>query len=75
MLAGAALSAELVPTWRGLLHAYAFWVALVAGASLVALSTPSARVAAVIYGGGLCTLFAVSGLYHRWRWDARWASR
>jgi hemolysin III len=73
MLAGAALSAELVPTWRGLLHAYAFWVALVAGASLVALaSTPSARVAAVIYGGGLCTLFAVSSLYQRWRWNPRW---
>lgn len=31
-----------------------------------------ARAAAAIYGGALCALFAVSGLYHRWRWDPRW---
>ena len=47
---------ELTPTWRGVLHAYAFWFALAAG----------------IYGAGMCALFAVSGLYHRWRWDPRW---
>jgi channel protein (hemolysin III family) len=66
-------AADLIPAWRGLLHAYTFWIALAAATTLViAASTPRARVAAGIYGAGLCTLFAVSGLYHRWRWDARW---
>ena len=64
---------ELRPLLRGLLHAYAFWVALVAGAALVALAPdPTARVAALVYGLGLCALFAASGLYHRWRWNPRW---
>ena len=30
------------------------------------------RVAASIYGAGLCALFGGSGLYHRWRWHPRW---
>jgi hemolysin III len=34
--------------------------------------TGQARLASVIYGGGLCALFAASGLYHRWRWSPRW---
>ena len=64
---------DVVPSWRGLLHAYAFWAALVAGSSLVALApTADARLASGIYGTALCALFAVSGLYHRWRWDPRW---
>ena len=64
---------EVVPAWRGLLHAYVFWLALVAAATLVALApTRDARLAATIYGVALCALFAVSGLYHRWRWDPRW---
>jgi hemolysin III len=68
-----AVTDDVVPTWRGLLHAYAFWAALVAGASLVALApNADARLASGIYGAALCALFAVSGLYHRWRWDPRW---
>ena len=64
---------EVTPTWRGVLHAYAFWVALAAAALLIALApSPDARLAAGIYGAGMCALFAVSGLYHRWRWDPRW---
>ena len=31
-----------------------------------------ARAAALVYGIGLCALFAASGLYHRWRWNPRW---
>src|SRR5262249_49059790 len=30
------------------------------------------RVAAAVYGFGLCALFAASGTYHRWRWNPRW---
>jgi hemolysin III len=62
-----------VPRLRGVLHAYAFWVALVAAVALtLAASGALARTAAAIYGGGLCALFAASALYHRWRWDPRW---
>src|ERR1700759_5550252 len=62
-----------IPRLRGLTHAYAFWAALIAAAILVRL-TPAGgpRLAATVYGLGLCALFGGSGLYHRWRWDARW---
>ena len=64
---------EVIPRLRGLLHAYAFYVAIVAAAVLVALAPPGQpRAAAAVYGFGLCTLFAASGLYHRWRWSPRW---
>ncbi|MDA0184382.1 hemolysin III family protein [Solirubrobacter phytolaccae] len=64
---------ELVPLLRGRLHAYAFWAALLAAAALVALAPSStARAACAIYGTALCALFAISALYHRWRWDPRW---
>jgi hemolysin III len=64
---------DLVPLLRGVSHAYAFWVALAAAGVLVALApTAEARVAAAVYGTGLCALFAASGLYHRWRWNPRW---
>src|SRR3954447_27014011 len=62
-----------VPRLRGVLHAYAFWVALVAAAALTLAATGTlARTAATIYGLGLCALFAASALYHRWRWNPRW---
>ena len=64
---------EVIPRLRGLLHAYAFYAAAIAAGVLVALApTGEARFAAAIYGCGLCALFAVSGLYHRWRWSPRW---
>jgi hemolysin III len=63
---------ELVPVLRGVLHAWAFWFALAATIALVALAPGGlARVAALVYGTGLCALFAGSALYHRWRWSAR----
>jgi hemolysin III len=62
-----------VPLLRGVLHAWAFWFALVAGGVLLVLAPDAqARVAALVYGVGLCALFAGSGLYHRWRWNPRW---
>jgi hemolysin III len=62
-----------IPRLRGVTHAYAFWLALVAALVLIAM-TPggAARAAAAIYGLGLCALFGGSGLYHRWRWHPRW---
>ncbi|HEY4094851.1 MAG TPA: hemolysin III family protein [Baekduia sp.] len=64
---------ELKPLLRGVSHAYAFWAALSAAivlAILVPAGTP--RVASIVYGFGLCGLFAASGTYHRWRWNPRW---
>jgi hemolysin III len=64
---------QLIPRLRGVSHAIAFWVALAAAAVLIArASDATARTAAVIYGTGLCALFAASAGYHRWRWDPRW---
>jgi hemolysin III len=63
---------DVVPRLRGVLHAYAVWFALAAAAVLIAIAPPDARLPAAIYGLSLTALFAVSGLYHRWRWDMRW---
>lgn len=64
---------EFKPLLRGVSHAVTFWVAIVAGAILIVLAPDAtARTAALIYGVGLCALFGVSGLYHRWRWNPRW---
>jgi hemolysin III len=64
---------ELKPLLRGLSHACAFWVALAATIGLLVLAPSStARIAAAVYGFGLCALFAASSTYHRWRWHPRW---
>jgi hemolysin III len=64
---------ELRPLLRGVTHAYAFWAALVAAVVLTVLAGPGVpRVSAIVYGSGLCALFAASGTYHRWRWNPRW---
>jgi hemolysin III len=62
-----------IPRLRGVTHAYAFWLAVVAAVALVAFAPAgAARTAAAVYGVGLCALFGGSGLYHRWRWHPRW---
>jgi hemolysin III len=59
---------ELIPILRGVLHQWAFWLALGAVVPLVALAPAgTGRLAALVYGAGLCTMFAASALYHRWR--------
>src|SRR5690348_11324036 len=64
---------ELIPLLRGVSHAWAFWFALAGAATLILLAPSATAVtAAVIYGAGLCALFAGSAVYHRWRWDPRW---
>lgn len=57
------------PTLRGHFHEIAFFVALGAGAMLVAESRGErARAATLIYALSLCGLFGVSALYHRPTW-------
>ena len=58
-------SSDLIPALRGVLHQWAFWLALAAAAALVALAPTGARPAALIYGAGLCLMLAASALYHR----------
>jgi hemolysin III len=56
-----------LPLLRGRLHQYAAGVAAIAAIVLIALAPDArARTAAVVYGGGLCVLFGMSALYHRW---------
>jgi hemolysin III len=57
---------EIVPMLRGVSHQWAFWCALAAAVGLVAFAPAGvARVAALIYGAGLCAMLAASALYHR----------
>jgi hemolysin III len=59
----------LKPRWRGVLHQYAFFVALGAGAMLViAADGTQERVAALVYAIGLAGLLGTSALYHRITW-------
>ena len=65
---------ELRPRLRGVMHAYAFWVALGRGRRARSPS-PTERAPAAPRRStriGLCALFAGSAVYHRWRWDPRW---
>jgi hemolysin III len=63
------------PRMRGLLHAYAFFVALACGIVLVSLAAGRPGVAPVIgcaiYSVTVCLLFGTSALYHRRVWSAR----
>jgi len=62
---------ELVPLLRGVSHFWAFWCALVATVALVVLAPPAARGAALVYGAGMCLLFAGSATFHRLRCGPR----
>jgi hemolysin III len=58
---------EVIPRLRGRLHLHALWFAAVAAVLLVVLAPDArARVAAAVYGAGLCGLFGASALFHRW---------
>ncbi|KLL97137.1 membrane protein [Rhodococcus sp. IITR03] len=61
---------------RGWIHAWAFGVAVVAGAALVAAAAfladrPDAVLPATIYSLTVCGVFGVSALYHRLNWGPR----
>ncbi len=63
------MDVELKPRLRGVFHQYAFYVAIVAGAVLVALSDSGRELVATwIYAVALAAMFGVSALYHRVNW-------
>lgn len=61
-----------IPLLRGVLHQYAFFLALAAGIALVA-AAPSGRgvVAAAVFAATIACMFAVSALFHRVPWTPR----
>ncbi len=57
------------PRLRGVFHQYAFYVAVIAGIVLVALSDSVRELVAIwIYAAALAAMFGVSALYHRVDW-------
>ena len=72
MASSAALPEPAKPRLRGVIHQYAFFVALVLGACLVVLA-PSGRprLAASIYAVSVAGLLGTSALYHRRDWTVR----
>ncbi|MGZ8781982.1 MAG: PAQR family membrane homeostasis protein TrhA [Gaiellaceae bacterium] len=59
------------PRLRGVFHQYAFYVAVVAGAVLVAVSDSGLELLATwIYAAALAAMFGVSALYHRVEWKS-----
>jgi hemolysin III len=59
-----------LPVFRGLLHAWAFSLAIPAGVVLgVMAEGGKPRVVAAIFGGTVVTMFGLSALYHRFTWS------
>lgn len=55
------------PTWRGVLHSWAFLASIPAGLLLIVFATGAAqRTAAAIYTGTLLAVFGTSAAYHRY---------
>jgi hemolysin III len=60
------------PRLRGVVHQWSFFVALIAGATLVALAPAGrATAASAIYAVALAGLLGTSALYHRGTWQPR----
>lgn len=54
------------PVWRGLMHAWTFFLVIPAGALLVVFADrPAARAAAAVYFATLLLVFGTSAAYHR----------
>ena len=54
------------PTWRGLFHTWAFWMAIPAGVLLILFADrPATRTASAIYAATLLLVFGTSAAYHR----------
>jgi hemolysin III len=72
MTGTAAVPEPLKPRLRGVIHQYAFFVAVVLGAALVVLAPAGKpRLAAAIYALSVAGLLGTSALYHRRDWTTR----
>lgn len=55
------------PVWRGRIHLIGLCLAFPSLAALLVLADSArARIGVSVYGAGLCSMFAVSTIYHRW---------
>ncbi len=67
------------PRLRGVIHYYAFFFSLLAGAALIAIApTPTALVGTAVYAASLSALLGTSALFHRVTWSVptrRWIGR
>lgn len=67
------------PKWRGVIHEFAFYVALGLGIALVLDAEHGrARVAATVFASSVVACFGASALYHRPTWEPRtraWLAR
>jgi hemolysin III len=60
------------PAWRGVLHGWAFYLAVPAGVTVGLLAHgTTARVAAAVFAGTVVVMFGASALYHRFTWSPR----
>jgi hemolysin III len=58
------------PAWRGVLHGWAFYLAIPAGVTVSLFAENStARIAAAIFSGTVVIMFGASALYHRFTWS------
>ena len=73
------VAARRRPRFRGVLHQYAFFAALVFGALLVAFAEGGvARISAIVFAVSVAVMLGVSALYHRIVWPPgprRWIRR
>ena len=67
ILLDAPLGSPSRPSWRGRLHLFALWAAIPMLVLLAIESDDAApRAAVIVYAVGLCSMLAVSTIYHRW---------
>jgi hemolysin III len=66
------VAARRRPRFRGVLHQYAFFVAVVVGVLLVASAEGGvARISAIVFAASVAVMLGVSALYHRIVWPPR----
>ena len=57
------------PILRGVLHQYGFFVSLVLGCYIIAISDSHEQTASIIYALSICCLLGTSAIYHRIDWS------
>jgi hemolysin III len=64
---------QVKPRLRGVLHEWAFYLAIPLGISVgLVTDTSMAKVAAAVFAGGVVCMFGASALYHRVTWSPPW---
>ncbi|HST25539.1 MAG TPA: hemolysin III family protein [Gaiellaceae bacterium] len=64
---------QVKPRLRGVLHEWAFYLAIPLGISIGLLAqTGLAKVAAGVFAGAVACMFGLSALYHRVTWSPSW---